>query len=139
MPTTTPAAMAALLGPPFPDDFIVEPDDCDAGAVTTMVCPPIVTTDGDADTVAEDLGVLLLWAALLEAPAFGTSVEVPVKYTEKNPSPPHISISYPVQVLEHLLSSTLADAGGISFPHQHSSRFDVAWTAAFIGTHWPWQ
>lgn len=45
MPTTTPAAMPALFGPP---DALAEPV-----AVTTTVCPPTVTTDGFADVVAD--------------------------------------------------------------------------------------
>lgn len=58
IPTTTPAAMPALLGPvaldPV-DDALGEPV-----AVTTMVCPPTVTTDGlalvvDEGTEAEEL------------------------------------------------------------------------------------
>ena len=57
IPTTTPATIAALLGvEPLLDEL---PEECAAGAVTTTVCPPIVTTDGDADVVAEVPGALL--------------------------------------------------------------------------------
>jgi len=57
IPTTTPAAMPALLGPPLDDD--PEPVADAVGeplAVTTIVCPPTVTTDGLAVVVCE--GVL---------------------------------------------------------------------------------
>lgn len=43
--------MAALLGPP-PDDLAAD-EDAFAGAVTTMVCPPTVTTDCVAAKVDE--------------------------------------------------------------------------------------
>lgn len=55
IPTTTPAAMAALFVPP-PDDLLDPPADELAGAVTTMVCPPTVTTEFPAVDVDE--GVL---------------------------------------------------------------------------------
>ncbi len=49
-PTTTPAAIPALLAPP-PEDT---PEELGlALAVTTTVCPPIVTTDWVADAVFE--------------------------------------------------------------------------------------
>lgn len=52
-PTTTPAAMPALLGP-------VSPALDEAEAVTTIVWPPIVTTDGADETLVD--------------PAFGVAV-----------------------------------------------------------------
>jgi hypothetical protein len=42
IPTTTPAAMPALLLPPPPDDL------AELEAVTTIVCPALVMTEGAA-------------------------------------------------------------------------------------------
>lgn len=67
-PTTTPAAMPALLGPLPEDplwDALEEPE-----AVTTMVCPPTVTTDGLALVVDEGVEAPLL-ADAVSAPAEG--------------------------------------------------------------------
>jgi len=55
-PTTTPAAMPALLGPPLDDDPKLVADAVgEPLAVTTMVCPPTVTTDGLAVVVCEGM------------------------------------------------------------------------------------
>lgn len=52
--------MAALLVPePLLDLPAAAEVWCEAGAVTTTVCPPIVTTDGEADVVAEVFGWLI--------------------------------------------------------------------------------
>jgi len=52
-PTTTPAAMPALLGPLDFDDESAADEFAELLAVTTMVCPPTVTTDGLAEVVDE--------------------------------------------------------------------------------------
>lgn len=68
IPTTTPAAMPALLGPPLDDplvDAVGEPL-----AVTTMVCPPTVTTEGLA--VVVDDGVLEAELAAVVVSALAT-------------------------------------------------------------------
>jgi len=76
IPTTTPAAMPALLGPP--PDFD-DPEDAAALAellaVTTMVCPPTVTTDGLAEVVEEGVVTDELGEADDSAPAFATVPE----------------------------------------------------------------
>lgn len=60
MPITTPAAMPALLGPEEDDELdAVEEPVAWLLAVTTTVCPPTVTTDGEADAVVEGLPVAL--------------------------------------------------------------------------------
>jgi len=60
MPITTPAAMPALLGPEEEDELDpVEEPVAWLLAVTTTVCPPTVTTDGEADAVVEGLLVAL--------------------------------------------------------------------------------
>jgi len=56
MPTTTPAAMPVLLDPFDDDDDGNDESEVDAFAtdpvaVTTIVCPPTVTTDGFTDVV----------------------------------------------------------------------------------------
>lgn len=77
--------MAALLGPLLLLlEDVSEPAEvcCDAGAVTTTVCPPIVTTDGDADLVAEAFGLLLADEDGDDEPddcALGTFEDVPVR------------------------------------------------------------
>jgi len=59
MPITTPAAMPALLGPEEDELDAVEEPVAWLLAVTTTVCPPTVTTDGEADAVVEGLLVAL--------------------------------------------------------------------------------
>jgi len=59
-PTTTPAAMAVLLGPL--EVFFDAPDEADEAAseaVTTTVDPPIVTTAAGADVLLADVALLL--------------------------------------------------------------------------------
>ena len=75
-PTTTPTAIPTLLVPP--PDWLLDALE----AVTTIVWPALVTTDGDPfddDEPPFDVGVAL--AELLEAPSTSTSVLRPLKYT----------------------------------------------------------
>jgi len=85
MPTTTPAAMAALFVPP-PLDLAAAVELPDAAAVTTMVCPPTVTTEGFAVVVdevagvADDVGLDIDEGEEEETEsAFGALVVVPVR------------------------------------------------------------
>jgi len=50
-PTTTPAAMPALLGPGEDPELLLPEPVGVLEAVTMTVWPPIVTTDGDADAI----------------------------------------------------------------------------------------
>lgn len=77
IPTTTPAAMPALLGPPLDDEADVEAFAAEPVAVTTIVCPPTVTTDGFADVVAE--AMLLATELEAAASALGALLAVPVR------------------------------------------------------------
>ena len=104
-PTTTPAAMPALLVP-LPDvAWGVDEAPDDPVAVTTTVCPrqgqlaptawkgketylpPTVTTDGFADVVAEGVDDD---DEVPEEPAAGALVVSPVKYTDQYFMPPPI-------------------------------------------------
>jgi len=81
IPMTTPAAIPALFGPE--DDDFCEAPVAELLAVTTTVCPPIVTTDGEA--VLVDVGFAVALAAAAddvsdgEAPAFATLSVKPVR------------------------------------------------------------
>jgi len=92
-PTTTPAAMPALLGPDFllPTIAAAELDAAAAlDACTVTVSPPTVTTDGVADVVdvgATDEEEL----AAPDASAFGALVAIPVRYTDQYLTPPQFS------------------------------------------------
>jgi len=84
IPTTTPTAMPVLLGPPGDDgdDGNDELEVCafavDPGAVTTIVCPPSVTTDGFTGVVAE--GVVADVVELCTGPsALATLSVVPLR------------------------------------------------------------
>lgn len=87
MPITTPAAIPALFGPEedLDSDSDAEVPVDELLAVTTTVCPPIVTTDGVAVLVAVDFPVALAVAADdvsdAEASAFVTSYVKPVSQT----------------------------------------------------------
>jgi len=127
IPTTTPAAMPALLGPLDFDDESAADEFAELLAVTTMVCPPTVTTDGLAEVVdeGEEDGPAEDVVSALEPPL---TVPEPVRYTDKYfpPLEPHISVPYPAQGSLQNESETLADAGGTSLPHQQSVLFVVA-------------
>lgn len=64
MPTTTPAAMPALLGDPLDFAEAEDEDSTEEPAVTTMVDPGWVTTDGAADLVEEGVDAVELSAAV---------------------------------------------------------------------------
>ena len=86
MPTTTPAAMPALLLPPPLDAFLAELE-----AVTTIVCPALVMTEGAAVWVT--VGI---WDDDDEpdpAGALPTLLSMPVRATDQKPSPPQSAVS----------------------------------------------
>jgi len=99
MPTTTPAAMAALLGPPFDDTGVAEglADSVVPGAaVMTTVDPGCVTTDGfvavvsvavlDVEEGADDDDVDE------SAEAVEALAATPLNQTLQYELPPHISV-----------------------------------------------
>ena len=93
-PTTTPAAIAALFEPPDPDDL---GEDVAAaafpGAVTTMVCPASVTTEGACVLVVVGTDVAVLEIKdeddeALDPSKLATESSVPVKETDQAFGPP---------------------------------------------------
>lgn len=76
-PTTTPTAMPTLLVPPLLFDDAADEPEAAADCVTTIVAPPLVTTDGVADVVPEpELDAELLSVVL---GAVGTLAVRPVR------------------------------------------------------------
>jgi len=70
IPITTPAAIPALLGPEEEDEVVAAEEPVAwLLAVTTTVCPPTVTTDGEAEAVVDAFPVDLAAAADDEADA----------------------------------------------------------------------
>jgi hypothetical protein len=77
IPTTTPAAMAALFGPPPLLTAVADAGEVllvELPAVTTTVWPPTVTTEGGVLTVADGVDDVPVEVLLDASPAVKTSV-----------------------------------------------------------------
>lgn len=88
-PTTTPAAMAALLVPPELCDFDAV-GDAWLAAVTTIVCPASVTTEGACVLVVVGAAVVEeLWDEDdADPPKLFTDDSVPLRETDQAFGPP---------------------------------------------------
>lgn len=135
IPTTTPAAMAALFGPEdFPNEgeLLVE-----LPAVTITVSPPTVTTDGAEVLVAD--GELFDEGAGVadDPPAVETNSGAtrPVIYTVQYLAPPQVLAPNPAHGTLQNELSTLSAFDGITFPHQQSVPFVVAIALYPAGAH----
>jgi len=65
IPTTTPAAIPALLGPPEDEDVDVDDGVDETGAVTTTVCPGAVIVDAFEVVAVEGVDKALVDVPLL--------------------------------------------------------------------------
>jgi len=98
MPTTTPAAMAALLGPPFDDTGVAEglADSVEPGAAVTTTVDACVTTDGFVAVVS--VAVLDVEEGTDDddvdesAEAVEALAATPLNQTLQYELPPHISV-----------------------------------------------
>ena len=121
MPTTTPAAMPALFGPPFDESGVALADsDAPGAAVMTTV---------DVGCVAADGVVAVVWVAVLDdevsvddvdgsAEAVEALAETPVNQTLQNELPPPVLMSVLVQCtwnhIPHTHKLIITGAGGVA-------------------------
>jgi len=119
-PTTTPTATPVLLVL-LPDGFelLVGVDELEA--VTMIVCPALVITEGAtlvvmvaADGVAG--GVEEEDDEPEEPSKLSTLVSMPVKATDQNPSPPQSAVPYPLQGELQLEFDAVVSVGGRRSP-----------------------
>jgi len=137
IPTTTPAAMAALFGP---EDLVsVEGGDTELPAVTTTVWPPTVTTDGGEVLVVdgEVFDVEDVEDEDDSPPAVETNSGAtrPLMYTVQYLAPPQLLSPKPAHGTLQNVSSTLSAFDGMVFPHQQSVPFVVAIALYPAGAH----